>query len=73
LEWLGRVYHGNPTGREVSWWQEGCRRIFTAAQAKFKEKYGVPFTLSADNDKATAQVIRRVKEKKMYGRKVMGI
>ena len=44
-----------------------------AAQAKFKEKYGLPFTLLADEDKAAAQAYGVWKEKNMYGRKVMGI
>ena len=44
-----------------------------AAQAKFKGKYGLPFTLLADEDKAAAQAYGVWKEKNMYGRKVMGI
>jgi peroxiredoxin Q/BCP len=44
-----------------------------AAQAKFKTKYGLPFTLLADPDKAAAQAYGVWKEKNMYGKKVMGI
>ncbi|HKE22469.1 MAG TPA: thioredoxin-dependent thiol peroxidase [Bryobacteraceae bacterium] len=44
-----------------------------AAQAKFKEKYDLPFTLLADEEKAAAQAFGVWKEKNMYGRKVMGI
>ena len=44
-----------------------------AAQAKFKQKYDLPFTLLADEDKAAAQAFGVWKEKNMYGRKVMGI
>ncbi len=44
-----------------------------AAQAKFKQKYGLPFTLLADEEKAAAQAYGVWKEKNMYGRKVMGI
>jgi thioredoxin-dependent peroxiredoxin len=44
-----------------------------AAQAKFKEKYGLPFTLLADEEKTAAQAYGVWKEKNMYGRKVMGI
>ncbi len=44
-----------------------------AAQAKFKQKYGLPFTLLADEDKAAAQAFGVWKEKNMYGKKVMGI
>jgi|ERR1019366_536525 peroxiredoxin Q/BCP len=44
-----------------------------AAQAKFKEKYDLPFTLLADPDKAAAEAYGVYQEKNMYGRKVMGI
>src|SRR5450432_434134 len=44
-----------------------------AAQKKFKEKYDLPFTLLADQDKAAAEAYGVYKEKNMYGRKVMGI
>jgi peroxiredoxin Q/BCP len=43
------------------------------AQAKFKRKYDLPFTLLADEDKAAALAFGVGKEKNMYGRKVMGI
>src|SRR3954453_17691285 len=44
-----------------------------SAQAKFKEKYDLPFTLLADQDKAAAEAYGVYKEKNMYGKKVMGI
>ena len=44
-----------------------------AAQAKFKSKYGLPFALLADEEKAAAQAYGVWKEKNMYGKKVMGI
>jgi thioredoxin-dependent peroxiredoxin len=44
-----------------------------AAQAKFKEKYDLPFTLLADEGKSAAKAYGVWKEKNMYGRKVMGI
>ncbi|PWU03639.1 MAG: thioredoxin-dependent thiol peroxidase [Terriglobia bacterium] len=44
-----------------------------AAQAKFKQKYDLPFTLLADEEKAAAQAYGVWQEKNMYGRKVMGI
>jgi peroxiredoxin Q/BCP len=44
-----------------------------AAQAKFKMKYDLPFTLLADEDKEAAQAFGVWKEKNMYGKKVMGI
>jgi peroxiredoxin Q/BCP len=44
-----------------------------AAQAKFKSKYAMPFTLLADEEKAAAQAYGVWKEKNLYGRKSMGI
>jgi thioredoxin-dependent peroxiredoxin len=44
-----------------------------AAQAKFKEKFDLPFPLLADEDKTAAEAYGVWKEKNMYGRKVMGI
>ncbi len=44
-----------------------------AAQAKFKAKYDLPFTLLADQDRAAAEAYGVYKEKTMYGKKVMGI
>ena len=43
------------------------------AQAKFKTKYDLPFTLLADEEKAAAQAYGVWQEKTMYGKKVMGI
>jgi thioredoxin-dependent peroxiredoxin len=43
------------------------------AQAKFKSKYDLPFTLLADEDKSAAEAYGVWKEKNMYGKKVMGI
>ena len=43
------------------------------AQKSFKEKYDLPFTLLSDPDKKVAQEFDVVKEKSMYGKKVMGI
>ena len=44
-----------------------------AAQAKFKQKYYLPFTLLADEEKTAAQAYGVWREKNMYGKKVMGI
>jgi len=44
-----------------------------AAQAKFKEKYELPFPLLADEEKTAARAYGVWTEKNMYGRKVMGI
>ncbi len=43
------------------------------AQTKFKDKFGLGFTLLCDVDKKVAEAYDVVKEKNMYGKKVMGI
>jgi hypothetical protein len=43
------------------------------SQAKFKDKYELPFTLLCDVDKDAANAYGVYKEKNMYGKKVMGI
>src|SRR6266568_2464761 len=43
------------------------------AQKKFQEKYQLPYTLLADADKEVAKLFDVLKEKNMYGKKVMGI
>ena len=43
------------------------------AQKKFQEKFDLPFTLLADADKKVAEAFGVMKEKNMYGKKVMGI
>jgi peroxiredoxin Q/BCP len=43
------------------------------AQKKFQEKYHLPFTLLADTEKKACNAFGVIKEKNMYGRKVMGI
>ncbi len=45
----------------------------SAAQAKFKAKFDLPFTLLADVDHEAAQAYGVWKEKSMYGKKYMGI
>lgn len=44
-----------------------------AAQMKFKQKYGLPYTLLADEGKKVAAQFGVLKEKNMYGKKVKGI
>ncbi len=44
-----------------------------SAQKNFKEKYDLPFTLLSDPDKKVAKQFDVLKEKNMYGKKVMGI
>jgi peroxiredoxin Q/BCP len=43
------------------------------AQAKFKEKFDLPFTLLADLDHQVAEAYGVWKEKSMYGKKYMGV
>jgi peroxiredoxin Q/BCP len=43
------------------------------AQKKFQDKFKLPFTLLADADKKVAVAFDVLKEKNMYGKKVMGI
>jgi peroxiredoxin Q/BCP len=45
----------------------------TKAQKKFQEKFDLPFPLLADADKKVAIAFDVLKEKNMYGKKVMGI
>ena len=44
-----------------------------AAQARFKTKHNLPFTLLCDVEKKVAVTYDVLKEKNMYGKKVMGI
>ena len=44
-----------------------------AALKKFQKQFDLPFTLLSDPDKALAREFGVVKEKNMYGKKVMGI
>ena len=44
-----------------------------ASQKKFKEKYDLPYTLLADAKKEVAVKFGVLKEKNMYGKKVMGV
>jgi peroxiredoxin Q/BCP len=43
------------------------------AQKSFKDKYDLPFTLLSDPDKKVAKQFDVLKEKNMYGKKVLGI
>ncbi len=42
-------------------------------QLSFKQKLGLPYPLLADTDKKVIQAYGVLKEKNMYGKKVMGI
>lgn len=43
------------------------------SHVKFKQKYGLPFTLLADTEHTVAEQYGVWKEKSMYGRKYMGV
>lgn len=51
----------------------GISRDSVSAQAKFKEKYSVPFHLLADVDSAICDAFGVIVEKNMYGKKSLGI
>lgn len=44
-----------------------------AAQKKFADKFGLPFPLLCDTEKTVARAYGVIKQKNMYGKKVMGI
>ncbi len=44
-----------------------------AAQKKFAEKYNLTYTLLSDPEKEVAKAYDVLKEKNMYGKKVLGI
>ena len=43
------------------------------AQKTFSDKFSLPFSLLADADKKVAEAFGVLKEKNMYGRKVIGV
>jgi peroxiredoxin Q/BCP len=51
----------------------GISRDTVKAQAKFKAKYDLPYTLLADVDEKVCNQFGVMKEKNMYGKKVWGI
>ena len=51
----------------------GISRDTPKAQAKFKAKYDLPYPLLADTDEKVCNQFGVLKEKNMYGKKVMGI
>ncbi len=50
----------------------GISKDSPAAQARFKEKYDLPFPLLSDEDAEVQKAWGVWKEKNMYGKKVMG-
>jgi thioredoxin-dependent peroxiredoxin len=51
----------------------GVSRDSLTSHAKFQTKYQLPFDLISDADEALCQQFAVIKEKNMYGKKVMGI
>lgn len=51
----------------------GISRDTPKAQKKFKEKYGLPYTLLADNDQEIIKRFDLLKQKTMYGKPVTGV
>jgi len=51
----------------------GVSRDNLASHTRFQGKYELPFDLIADTDEALCRQFDVIKEKNMYGRKVMGI
>jgi peroxiredoxin Q/BCP len=51
----------------------GISKDTPQAQKKFKDKYSLPYTLLADEDKKLCEAFGVMKEKNMYGRTTMGI
>ncbi len=51
----------------------GISRDTPRDQAKFRAKYDLPYTLLADVDEKVCKQFGVLKEKNMYGKKVMGI
>ena len=44
-----------------------------SALKKFQEQFDLPFTFLSDSEKKLANALKVVKEKNMYGKKVLGI
>ncbi|HET9087946.1 MAG TPA: thioredoxin-dependent thiol peroxidase [Acidobacteriaceae bacterium] len=51
----------------------GISRDTPKAQKRFKEKYGLPYPLLADTDETVCKQFDVLREKNMYGKKVIGI
>ena len=51
----------------------GISRDTPQAQAKFRAKYELPYPLLADTEAAVCTLFGVLKEKNMYGKRVMGV
>ena len=67
---FGELY---PQFREKGAVVLGVSKDSVASHKRFEEKYGLPFTLLSDEDKAVIQAYDVWKEKKNYGKVSMGV
>ena len=67
---FGELY---PLFREKGAVVLGVSKDSVASHKKFEEKYGLPFTLLADEEKTVIQAYDVWKEKKNYGKVSMGV
>jgi peroxiredoxin Q/BCP len=51
----------------------GISRDSLASHAKFRDKFGFGFELLADEDEKACRLFDVIREKNLYGRKVLGI
>lgn len=51
----------------------GVSRDSLASHEKFKAKYGLPFDLISDTDETLCRAFDVIREKNMYGKRVLGI
>ena len=51
----------------------GISRDSLASHEKFRDKMGYPFALLSDEDERVCRLFEVIREKNMYGRKVLGI
>jgi peroxiredoxin Q/BCP len=51
----------------------GISRDSQASHERFREKFGFPFDLLSDPNEDACKAFNVIREKNMYGRKVMGI
>jgi peroxiredoxin Q/BCP len=51
----------------------GLSKDSVRSHQKFKAKYEIPFTLLSDPDKRVCEAYGVLKEKNMYGKKVLGV
>jgi thioredoxin-dependent peroxiredoxin len=61
------------TFRAAGYMVFGVSRDSLKSHERFKAKMGFPFDLLSDEDEAVCKLFNVIKEKNMYGKKVMGI